>query len=176
MRKIKILSIILFIIGVFLCGAGIFSILVTNDLGQSQHDTEDYETLPDGTKVYNGYTSEMLADIIVNDSDKLKRKHCLDLFCITSMKVSYQKEIFGSVETEIQNVSDNILPAGFINMNFQTDEGVITLFLYHDELQAKQTTKVFTNFSQESIVSASDYQLTYPTDEQLVEYQKTLVS
>lgn len=50
---------------------------------------EEYEVLSDGIEVYNGYPIELLDAVVVNDSIELKKKHCLESYCITSMKVSY---------------------------------------------------------------------------------------
>lgn len=50
---------------------------------------EEYEVVSDGIEVYNGYPIELLDAVVVNDSIELKKKYCLESYCITSMKVSY---------------------------------------------------------------------------------------
>ena len=84
--------------------------------------------------------------------------------------------MFGSIEIEIQNIDNSVLPAGFFNMEFQTQSGIVVKFMYYPEILPGEKTKIRANFLEEGIVYASDYQLVYSTDEQLVEYQKTLVS
>lgn len=182
MKKIKGLAFFILLIGVICCCFGIGFVLFDKDVEKdsvpstSETDSQDYQVLEDGTKVYEGYTPEMEQDITVNNSKNLKKEHCLDSLCITSMEVKYQKDVFGNVILKMKNNSDETIPKGFVNLEFETSQGTSLLYFYHLEIEPNKTVQTTVGFLDTNIVSATDYQMTYPTDEQLQEYQKTVVS
>lgn len=171
-RNFKRIGILFIVVGVLFLGFGSFlSIIDFNDEGIPYEDKKTIDSLEE-----DEYPPEIQKDIVTNDSKEVKKKHCLDNFCITYMNIKYMRGSYGAIYTELENIGTQTIPAGFLNMEFQTKSGIIVKFMYHPEILPGEKNKVGTNFLEEDIAYASDYQLTYPTDEQLVEYQKTLTS
>lgn len=116
-------------------------------------------------------------NIIVNDSEKIKEEHCLDFFCITSMEMGYQKNVEGGdITISYRNQGDDVLPAGFLHIEFETKKGSKTLIFYHQELKAGESSNKLLDYLDEDIVYATDYRLLQPTEEQIKEYEKTISS
>lgn len=121
------------------------------------------------------YPQELLDSLVTNSSPHLKEKHCLDDFCVTRMEINYREDSSGTILTVIKNERDTVIPAGFVNMNFYSDDTVVTLALYHLKLKPGEQARIVTGFIGSEVAYATDYQLSLPTEEQLQEYEQGLV-
>ncbi len=167
MSKKKILikiSIVAIILGVLLVIFGFILNLFSSNIKNSASKSEK---VPQSLK----------DNLITNSSKKLLKKHCLDDFCILKMDNSFIKESNnGSIVSTIRNESSHTFPAGFVHLNFQTNGKEVVLVMYYPEIKAGEKTKAIVNYLDEDIVYADDYQLSYPSPDELAEYEKNLVS
>ena len=91
--------------------------------------------------------------------------------------MGYQQNVEGGdITISYRNQGDDVLPAGFLHIEFETKKGSKTLIFYHQELKAGESSNKLLDYLDEDIVYATDYRLLQPAEEQIKEYEKTISS
>ena len=104
---------------------------------------------------------------ITNDSEELKKLHCLDGLCVEKMDISYNEgEGVGSILFYIQNTGEVDVPAGFLKVVFDNSNQKEFILRYVDFLPG-DTQSIEIEFTEKDITETTDYELQYLTEEEL---------
>lgn len=129
----------------------------------------------DKPKKNNEISQEEIDKIYNRDRNKSKdisKKHCLDNLCINSMEITFQKDAFGVVSAVMYNDSEEVVPMGYVNLKFEVNDDNLTLHFYHNEIQPGEKIPLEIHFTDSRFISAKDYMIEYPSDEERLEYEK----
>lgn len=179
----KIIITILVLLGVVCLGSGVVLSFTeeeksnsTSKTSSSREESPKYYVNKDGIKIYETPPSGTNENSLLNESKQVKKEHCLDSICASDTIISYLTGVYGNVIFDLENKSNQTISAGFLNLEFDTPQGVKVLYFYYSDITAHDSVPITVAYSDIDILDATDYKITYPTEEQLVEYQKTLVS
>lgn len=104
-----------------------------------------------------------------NVSEALKKKHCLKNLCIQSMNISYQDKL-GIISFILINQSNDVIPAGFIKLEFDHNKK-FTYLSYHSEILPQETQKTEIQVSTDTILQMKDYEIKELTASELAEIE-----
>ena len=160
----KILITITLLIGMLLMILGI-SIQLS-----SSKESSKAEPTTNETEELTEKEIDEIYDIERNESKNIKKEHCLNNICISSMEIINQYDDIMVVSGEITNKSASITPAGYIKIVFQLEEKQETLMFYYNAIESNKTIPLELQHQKKELVTATDYTIEIPTQDEINEY------
>ena len=111
---------------------------------------------------------EYVPNIDKNESENLKKQHCLENLCIDELEVITDNNAnLSIVSGYLKNQSSQPAPKGYIKIIFTIGTETFEEILYHDEISGNGTYKLEWQHKNEQLVDAIDYKLETPTEEEI---------
>lgn len=103
-----------------------------------------------------------------NEKDTFKEEHCLDNICIEELNVLNELDAEKSIVDGILiNKSSQIIPAGYIKIEFNLEDGVHSEVLAHNEIPANGETVLSWYHKDKNLINSTNYKLVKPTDQEI---------
>lgn len=156
----KKIVLLMLMFGLLLLGGGILLLFTSADFTTENKYTEKKETKE---------VTEYVENKSQNKSEALKQRHCLNSICIDELNVVTNNDInLSVVNADLKNISDQIIPEGYIKIVFTLNGTSFEKLLFHNEIPANSFAILEWQHNNKELINALDYSLVEPTAAEII--------
>jgi hypothetical protein len=111
---------------------------------------------------------------ITNKSKKIKKRHCLDNFCIDNMEIVNDYDYIYIISGDVVNNSNKEIKEDYVKLVFTTKDKEISIIYNYSSLTENATYPLEIHHNDKDIVNATDYKIVKATNKEINEYKSNI--